>query len=272
MCQRKYALEVLSETGLLEGKPAHTPLEFNYKLTSIEFDKVFNKEDLSDDRLLEDKSGYQRLVGRLLYLTMTRPDIAFVVQVLSQFIHAPKQSHLNVAMRVSRYIKSNPSLGLFLPSTSSQKLVAFCDSNWGACVETRKSVTGYVVKFVDALISWKSKKQGTVSRSSAEAEFRSMTTTVAEIKWLVGLFEELGVSVELLVQLHCDSKAAIQIAAHPIFHERTKHIDIDCHCVREKIQEGMIQTQHIGTRKQLADIFTKSLCSPQHDYLLCKLE
>ncbi|XP_019231978.1 PREDICTED: uncharacterized protein LOC109212760 [Nicotiana attenuata] len=172
MCQRKYALELLSESGLSGGKPALTPLEFNHKLTSIEFDKLFNKEDLSDDRLLEDRSGYQRLVGRLFYLTMTRPDIAFMVRVLSQFMYAPKQSHLGAAMRVIKYIKNNPGLGLFLPSTGSQKLVAFCDSDWGACVETRKSVTGYAVKFGDALISWKSKKQGTVSRSSAEAEFR----------------------------------------------------------------------------------------------------
>ncbi|XP_019242687.1 PREDICTED: uncharacterized protein LOC109222834, partial [Nicotiana attenuata] len=143
MCQRKYALELLFETGLSGGKPALTPLEFNHKLTSIEFDKVFNKENLSDDRLLEDRSGYQRIVGRLLYLTMTRPDIAFVVQVLSQFMHAPKQSHLDAAMRVIRYIKGNPGLGLFLPSTGNQKLVPFCDSDWGACVEIRKSVTGY---------------------------------------------------------------------------------------------------------------------------------
>ncbi|XP_019260495.1 PREDICTED: uncharacterized protein LOC109238480 [Nicotiana attenuata] len=135
-------------------------------------------------RLLEDRSGCQRIVRRLLYLTMTRPGIAFVVQVLSQLIHAPKQSHIDAAMRIIRYIKGNPGLGLFLPSIGNQKL-----------------------------------KQGTVSRSLVETEFRSMATTVAETKWLVGLFEELGVSVEFAVQLHCDSKAAIQIAAHPIFHE-----------------------------------------------------
>ncbi|XP_070042977.1 uncharacterized mitochondrial protein AtMg00810-like [Nicotiana tomentosiformis] len=114
-------------------------------------------------------------------------------------MHAPKQSHLDAAMRVIKYIKGNRGLGLFLPSGGTQKFVAYCDSDWGACVETRKSVTGYDVKFGDALISWKSKKQGTVSRSSAEAEFRSMATTAAEIKWLVGLFEELGIAVELPV-------------------------------------------------------------------------
>ncbi|XP_070001975.1 uncharacterized mitochondrial protein AtMg00810-like [Nicotiana sylvestris] len=147
---------------------------------------VFNKERLFDERLLEDRSGYQRIVGRLLYLTMTRPDIAFVVQVLSQFMHAPKQSHLDAAMRVIKYIKGNPGLGLFLPAGGTQKLVAFCESDWGACMKTRKSVTSYAVKFGNALISRKYKNQGTVSRSVSEAKFRSMATTVAEIKWLVG--------------------------------------------------------------------------------------
>lgn len=98
------------------------------------------------------------------------------------------------------------------------------------------------------------KKQGTVSRSSAEAEFRSMASTVAEVVWITGLFKELGTELVQPIQLHCDSKAAIQIAAHPIFHERTKHIDIDCHFVREKIVQGLIKTQHIRTTEQLANL------------------
>ena len=106
-------------------------------------------------------------------------------------------------------------------------------------------------------MSWKSKKQNTVSRSSAEAEFRSMATTVAEIVWLKGLFRELGMNIKLPVKVFCDNKATIKKAAHPIFHERTKHFDIDCHFVREKILEGLIQTQHLGTREQQADILNK---------------
>ena len=102
-------------------------------------------------------------------------------------------------------------------------------------METRRSVTGYLVKLGEGLISWKSKKQETVSRSSAEAEFRSMAACAAEVTWLIGLYKELGINVSLPVNMVCDSKAAIQIAANPIFHERTKHIDIDCHFVRERI-------------------------------------
>ncbi|XP_019256260.1 PREDICTED: uncharacterized protein LOC109234646 [Nicotiana attenuata] len=160
-------------------------------LTCIEFDKQIPEVGSIVDRELEDKGGYQRLVGRLLYLTMTRPDIAFGVQVLSQYMHAPKVSHMEAAQRVVRYIKTAPGLGLFMSAKASKSLV--------------------------------------VSRSSAEAEFRSMASIVAEVMWITGLFKELVTELVQPIQLHCDSKAAIQIATHPIFHARTKHIDIDCH-------------------------------------------
>uniref|UniRef100_A0A3Q7HLH8 Reverse transcriptase Ty1/copia-type domain-containing protein n=1 Tax=Solanum lycopersicum TaxID=4081 RepID=A0A3Q7HLH8_SOLLC len=128
---------------------------------------------------------------------MTRPDLSFVVQVLSQYMHSPKSSHMEAALRVVRYIKGTAGLGLFMPSNKNNEMVAYCDSDWGACVETRRSVTGYMIKLGGTLVSWKSKKQNTISRSSAEAEFRSMATTVAEIVWLKGLFKELGMNIQL---------------------------------------------------------------------------
>ncbi|XP_019265473.1 PREDICTED: uncharacterized protein LOC109243038 [Nicotiana attenuata] len=186
------------------------------------------KEMLADE-VLRDPGVYQSLFGKLLYLTMTRPDISFVVQVLSQFMHCPRISHMEAASRVVRYIKQAPGLGLLMLAENIKNLTTYCDYDWGACVETRRSVTGYLVKFGNALVSWKSKKQSTFSRSSAKAEFRSMASCAAEVTWLIGLYAELGIKVCLPVKLVCDSKAAIQIAANPIFHERTKHIDIDCH-------------------------------------------
>jgi len=137
-------------------------------------------------------------------------------------------------------------------------------------METRRSVTAYLVKFREGLVSWKSKKHETVSRSSAEAEFRSMAACTAEITWLIGLYKELGIKITTPVNMICDSKAAIQIAANPIFHERTKHFDIDCHFVRERICQGMLKTQHINTKDQLADLLTKSLSKIQHTSLLSK--
>ncbi|XP_055830891.1 uncharacterized mitochondrial protein AtMg00810-like [Solanum dulcamara] len=192
MSQRKYALELILESGLEGAKPACTPLEMNQKLTSVQYDEHIYKTVAEDDKLLTDPTKYQRLVGRLLYLTMTRPALAFSVQVLSQFMHSPKQSHMDVALRVVIYVKEAPGLGLLMPTEDTNKLLAYCDSNWGACLETRRSVTGYLVKYGGALISWKSKKQETVSRSSAEAEFRSMVVCVAEITWLIGLLQGTG--------------------------------------------------------------------------------
>ncbi|WMV38165.1 hypothetical protein MTR67_031550 [Solanum verrucosum] len=150
---------------------------------------------------------------------MTKPDITYTVQVLSQFMHKPKESHMLVAIRVIRYIKNAPGLGLFMSSTTSHQLFSYCDSDWVACPQSRKSVTGYMIKFGSSLISWKSKKQETISRSSTEAEFRSMASTVAELSWLTGMFKELGVSIVQPIDLHYDSKVVIQITTNPIFHE-----------------------------------------------------
>ncbi|XP_069142919.1 uncharacterized mitochondrial protein AtMg00810-like [Solanum lycopersicum] len=268
MHQRKYALEIISDLGLGGSKPIATPVEMNGKLTTAVFDKHVG---VTSDPVLSDIGEYQRLVGRLIYLTITRPDLSYAVQNLSQFMNAPKQSHMNAAIRVVRYVKQQPGLGVMLSAQHSGSLQAFCDADWGSCPDTRRSITGYMVTFGESLLSWKSKKQSTVSRSSAEAEYRSMASTVAEVTWLIGLFRELDIPIVLPIVIHSDSTAAIHIASNPVFHERTKHIDIDCHFIREKVQRGYISIQHLATAEQPADVFTKGLGRLQHEYLVSKL-
>ncbi|XP_031264675.1 uncharacterized protein LOC116123021 [Pistacia vera] len=221
--QRKYALELVSKVGLSTAKPADTPLEQNLKLTSYEFDQKFPLDE--KDELLTDPSMFRRMVGRLLYLTMTRPNISFAVQTLSQYMQSPKQSHLEAASRVIKYVKKEPALGLLMSAKSTKELVAFCDSDWASCAVSRKLVSGYCIKMGDSLLSWKSKKQNTIARSSAEAEYRSMAGTVAELIWLIGLLKELDVEAKISALLYCNNKAALQIAANLMFHERTKHIE-----------------------------------------------
>lgn len=159
----------------------------------------------------------------------------------------------------------------FLKKGEVTELTGYCDSDWASCPNTKRSVTGYVIKLGESLISWKSKKQQTVSRSSAEAEYRSMAAVVSELIWLSGLLQELNVSISAPIKLFSDSKSAIQIAGNPVFHERTKHIEIDCHFIRDKVKSGFIDPQFICSTMQLADILTKGLGTRQHDFLLSKL-
>ncbi|KAK3014383.1 hypothetical protein RJ639_009157 [Escallonia herrerae] len=259
LSQRKYALDILFESGLSASKPAAFPMEQNHGLA------------LAGGPLLSDPGPYRRLIGRLVYLTITRPDICYVVHVLSQFMQSPRSQHWDATLRVLRYLKAAPGQGLFLPADSPLHIYAFCDSDWASCPLTRRSVTGYFVSLRNSLISWRTKKQPTVSRSSAEAEYRSMAVTTCELTWLKSFLLSLGVHHDRPIRLFCDNQAALHIASNPVFHERTKHIEIDCHYVREQLLAGNISTAHVRTTQQVTDIFTKALGRHQFHYLCGKL-
>ncbi|XP_031106315.1 uncharacterized protein LOC116010963 [Ipomoea triloba] len=223
ICQRKYALDILNDAGFLDCKPIRTPMVPGSLLSP------------KDGTVLSDPSSYRRLIGRLLYLTATRPDITYVVHHLSQFVSAPTDKHMIAAHRVLRYIKGSPGQGLFYLAEASLNLKAFSDSDWASCAETRKSVTGYCIFIGASLVSWRSKKQATVSKSSSEAEYRALATTACELQWITSLLRDMHVSSANPAVVYCDNKSAIAIAENHVFHERTKHIDIDCHIIRERI-------------------------------------
>ncbi|XP_019159983.1 PREDICTED: uncharacterized protein LOC109156586 [Ipomoea nil] len=247
LCQRKYTLDILHEAGFIDCKPASTSMVPGHHLMH------------GDSEALKDVGSYRRLVGRLLYLTATRSDISYAVQQLSQFIDAPTEKHLVAAHRVLRYIKAAPGEGIFYPVNNPIQLKSFSDSDWASFMETRKSITGYCVFFSNVLVFWKSKKQATVSKSSFEAEYRALATTVCEIQWLHSLLQDLHVQLMKPATLFCDNKSAVAIDENHVFHERTKHIEIDCHVIREKVSQGFIKLLSVSSDNQVADGFTKPL-------------
>lgn len=259
LSQRKYVLDILSEHNMSQAKPVHLPMDPNMKLSTDKGDT------------LPSPAPYQRLMGQLIYLTITRPDIAYSVHILSQFMNQPTTVHMQSAKRLLRYLAGSTSQGILLASSSAATLTAYCDSDWASCPISRKSTTGYCILLGESPVSWKSKKQNVVARSSAEAEYRAMALTTCEVLWLTTLLKDLGIKNLPTATLKCDNQAALAIAANPVLHERTKHVEVDCHFIRDHIKDGTIQTSYVPSKEQLADILTKILPVPQHQYLLGKL-
>jgi hypothetical protein len=259
LCQRKYNLDLLQDAGLLSSKPCPTPMQPQLHLHKT------SGEPLSES------TTYRRLIGRILYLTHSRPEIAYAVSKLSQFLDAPTTEHMLAGLHVLKYLKNNPGQGLFFSSSSSLTLKGFSDSDWGACQDTRRSTTGFCFFLDTSLISWKSKKQSVVSRSSSEAEYRALAQATCEGQWLLYLLKDFHILHPSPIILYCDNKSALHIAANPVFHERTKHIEMDCHVVRDKVQEGVIHLLPVSSKEQVADILTKPLHPGPFNNLQSKL-
>ncbi|XP_023734190.2 uncharacterized mitochondrial protein AtMg00810-like [Lactuca sativa] len=259
LSQRKYVLDILKDSGMLGCKPSSFPIEQNLKL------------DRREEEAQVDGTQYRRLVGRLPYLQATRPDVTYVVNVLSQFVSDPRHSHMQAMIRVLRYLKGTPGQGILLPRIGEPVLTAFCDSDWLGCPYTRRPRTGYLLMLGGAPISWKTKKQSVVSRSSAEAEYRAMASTVSEVLWVRWLFKDLQVVIDSPTTLFCDNQAARHIANNPVFHERTKHVEMNFFFVRERVSSREVVLMKIDSKMQVADLLTKGLGTNQLQFLLGKI-
>lgn len=177
-------------------------------------------------------------------------------------MHDPLESHLHALKRVLRYVKGTISHGLRLYKSKKNDMVTYSDADWAGCPSTRRSTSGYCVFLGDNLVSWSSKRQDVISRSSAEAEYRGVANAVSEATWLRTLLLEMKIPVQRATLVYCDNISAIYMSSNPVKHQRTKHVEIDIHFVREKVAIGEIRVLHVPTAQQFADIFTKGLSSP----------
>ena len=207
----------------------------------------------------------------MLFRSHTRLDIAFVVSVVSQFMHDPKQPHLDAVFQILKYLKSAPGKGLCFRKNGHTSVEAYTDADWAGSIIDRKSTTGYCSFVGGNLVTWRSKKQSVVARSSAEAEFKAMAQGVCEL--LLGriVLSDLGFKPKDSMKLYCDNKSAISIAHNPVQHDRTKHVEIDRHFIKAKLNDGSICTPYVKSGEQLADILTKSLGSRAFHFILSKL-
>jgi hypothetical protein len=185
---------------------------------------------------------------------------------------APRSLHYAVVLRILRYLKETLFHGLHFSSQLSLTLQAYSDADWARDPTDRHSTTGYCFLFSDSFISWRNKKQFVVARSSTEAEYRVLADTTVELLWLRWLLQDQGLDCSTAVPIHCDNRSAIQIAHNDFFHERTKHIEIDCHFVRHRLLQGTLQLRLVSSQDQLADIFTKPMPSGRFCDLISKLK
>ena len=185
--------------------------------------------------MFEDPKRYRRLVGKLNYLTITRLDIAYSISVVSQYMSSPKIDHWAAIEHILCYLKGALRHGIVYSNHGHNRLECFTDADWAGSKEDMRSTSGYCVFVGGNLVSWKSKKQIVVSRSSAESGYRAMTQSTCEIMWFHQLLVEVSIKTSIPAKLWCDNQIALHISSNPVFHERTKHIEIDCHFIREKI-------------------------------------
>nr|GEW34525.1 putative ribonuclease H-like domain-containing protein [Tanacetum cinerariifolium] len=248
LAQSTFAREIISRAGMDNCNPCRTPVDTKSKLSSL-------GTPVSDPTL------YRSLAGTLQYLTFTRPDIHYAVQQVCLFMHDPREPHINSLKRILRYLQGTLSLGLFIRPSSVDHLISYTNAYWAGCPETRRSTFGFCVFLGNNLVSWSSKRQHVVSRSSAEAEYRGVANVVAESAWLCNLLLEFFCPLFRATVVFCDNISALYIASNPLQHQRTKHIEIDLHFVRERVGFGHVRVLHVPSAHQFVDIFTKGLRS-----------
>ena len=259
LMQRKYINDLLRRTNMVDAKPVTSPMATTPKLS------------LKSGTALSDPTEYRTVIGSLQYLAFTRPDIAYAVNKLSQFMYCPTDLHWQATKRILRYLAGTSSHGIYLRKDSPLSLHAFSDADWAGDVDDFVSTNAHILYLGTTPIAWSSKKQQGVARSSTEAEYRAVANTASEVRWVCSLLSELGVTLPSTPVIYCDNVGATYLCANPVFHSRMKHLALDYHFIRDNVSSGALRVSHVSTHDQLADALTKPLARARFIYLSNKI-
>ena len=244
--QGKYTMDVLKKFDMADAKPISTPIPTSAAL------------DADEDGESVDQKEYRSMIGSLLYLTATRPDIHFAVCLCARFQASPRTSHRQAVKRIMRYLRFTPEFGLWYSASSTLSLCGYSDADFAGCRLDRKSTSGTCQFLGSSLVSWSSRKQSNVAQSTTEAEYVAAASCCSQLLWMIATLRDFGLSFSH-VPLLCDSTSAISVAKNPVLHSKTKHIDVRYHFLRDHVEKGDIELKHVDTSQQLADILTKPL-------------
>ena len=259
LTQQKYIQDLLVKANMHSASPVSTPSCPQTKLM------------IADGSSFVDATQFRSIVGGLQYLSFTRPDISYSVNKVSQYMHQPTEKHWQAVKRILRYLRSTLTHGLLLHRSNTTQVSAYSDSDWASSLDDRKSTSGFCIFYSGNLISWASRKQRTVARSSTEAEYRALSSAVTELQWVLSLLKELQRPTRDIPILWCDNLSATYLTTTPIFHSRSKHLEIDFHYVRDQVSINMLQVKYLSSDDQLADVLTKPLMKSRFHHLKTKL-
>lgn len=245
--QSRYASEILKRFDMDGCNAVCNPMVPGSKIDSDE------KGELVNETL------YKQMIGSLMYITNTRPDLQFAVSLLSRFMSRPTQLHAQAAKRVLRYLKGTMDHGIWYRRGGVGELQVYTDSDFAGDVESGKSISGYMFMMDNAAVAWLSKKQPIVTLSTTEAEYVAASVCACQAIWFKRILGELGSELEGSTIIFCDNTSTIKLAKNPVFHGRCKHIGVRFHFLCDLVNNGEISLEHCGTHEQVADIFTKPL-------------
>ncbi|GKB47295.1 retrovirus-related pol polyprotein from transposon TNT 1-94 [Tanacetum coccineum] len=248
----------LKKYGMESCDPVDTPMVEKSKLD----------EDTQGKAV--DPTHYRGMVGTLMYLTASRPDLTFAVCMCARYQAKPTEKHLHAVKRIFKYLRGTVNRGLWYPKDSSIALTAYADADHAGCQDTRRSTSGCMQLLGDKLVSWSSKRQKSAAISSTEAEYIALSGCCAQVLWMRSQLTDYGLGFNK-IPMYCDNKSAIALCCNNVQHSRSKHIDIRFHFIKEQVENGVVELYFVNTEYQLADIFTKALGRERIEFLINKL-